>query len=179
MCFVCRDLRECAPCEQSVGSWMTAILKTVVYLLLGFSDCQLCSSAAVRDSRLVRIFVSVCDTQKMCWNWARNCRITLICPSLLYLFPSFSLSVFPFSVFLAFFLLFFFLVCCPSSFPSFLRSTCIALSFLFLSPFLPFFPTCFFSFLVYSFFLCFFSSVFLSFFWLVTELLFFCALVCC
>jgi len=30
MCFVCRELRECTPCEQSVGSWMAAILKTVV-----------------------------------------------------------------------------------------------------------------------------------------------------
>ena len=59
MCFFCRDLRGCAPCEQSFGSWMAAILKTVVYLLLGFTDCQLRSSAAVMESRLVRIFISV------------------------------------------------------------------------------------------------------------------------
>jgi hypothetical protein len=105
MCFVCRDLRECAPYEQSVASWLAAILKTVVYLLLGFTDCQLCSSAAVMDSRLVRIFVSVCDTQKMCSNWARNCRITLICLSHLSLFPYFFLSFFCLSwVLLAIFL---------------------------------------------------------------------------
>ena len=46
-------------CEQSVGSWMAAILKTVVYLLLGFTDCHLRSSAALMESRFVGIFVSV------------------------------------------------------------------------------------------------------------------------
>jgi hypothetical protein len=39
--------------RQSVGSWMT-LLKTVAYFICcwGLPDCQLCSSAAVTESRL-------------------------------------------------------------------------------------------------------------------------------
>ena len=117
MCFVCRDLRECAPCEQSFGSWMEAILKTVVYLLLGFTDCQLRSSAAVMDSHLVRIFISVVwyseNVLKLSEELSHYINLPKS-PFLISFLPSFFLS-FPFLSFLH-------PSCCRSCLLSFLLS---------------------------------------------------------
>jgi hypothetical protein len=168
MCFVCRDARECAPCEQSVGSWMAAILKTVVYLLLGFTDCQLRSSAAVMDSRLVRIFISVEWYSENVWKLGEELSHYVNLPKSPFLisfflsfFLSFCLSFFYIScVFLAFAFLF---ALFPPSVLSCFLPLLLYLFYFFLSSSLPLFRTCFL--FIRLFFLplfLFFSSFFLS-----------------
>jgi hypothetical protein len=115
---------------------MAVILKTVVCLLLGFTDCQLRSSAAEMDSPLVRIFISVVWYSENVLKLGEELSHYINLPKspfFISFFLSFSLSLF----FLAFFLLFC-LVCSLSSFRSFLLVTFIALSFFISFPLPPF-----------------------------------------